>query len=231
MKQEKQNVITRPIRLMVASKHEEVSGLMVMPESAEYLYLFAHGAGAGMDHYFMEKVAGCLADERIGSLRFNFPYTEKNNKRPDHESVLTATIQAAYDTAQQHANNLPLMAGGKSMGGRMTSIAASKELLKEIRGIVFFGFPLHAPGQPTNHRAEHLYRIKTPMLFLQGTRDKLADMTLLNPVITKLGNKASLHTVENADHSFKLPKSAGKNEDEVFIELAAKVKAWADGIR
>jgi predicted alpha/beta-hydrolase family hydrolase len=179
-----------------------------------------------MNHQFMEKMATYLANEQIGTLRYNFPYTEKNSKRPDHATVLLKTTESAYSVAKEYANNLPVFAGGKSMGGRMTSTAASKSLLTGIQGIVFFGFPLHAPGQPSGHRAEHLYQVQEPMLFLQGTKDKLADLELLKPVIDKLGRKAALHIAEGADHSFHIPKNAGRTDDDVLKELAAIVKEW-----
>ena len=225
------NHTTSTIKFKVSEKAGEVSGILVLPEATEYLLLFAHGAGAGMNHSFMGKMAGYLADERIGTLRYNFPYTENNGKRPDHASVLMETIQSAYAAAKEYTKDIPILAGGKSMGGRMTSTAVSKELLTGIKGIVFFGFPLHAPGIPSNERAEHLYLVKMPMLFLQGTKDKLADLTLLKPVITKLDDKATLYIIEGADHSFHLPKSAGKSDDDVLKELARKVKEWAGEIR
>lgn len=218
------------IRFSVSEKSGDVSGIVDMPESAEYFFLFAHGAGAGMNHFFMEQMAGCLTEEHIATMRFNFPYTEKNGKHPDPAPVLMQTIRSAYDAAKSFAGNLPILAGGKSMGGRMTSLAASKNLLNDISGIVFIGFPLHAPDQPSDARAEHLYQVQQPMLFLQGTKDKLADLTLLQPVINKLGTSASLCIVEGADHSFHLPKSSGKTDDEVMKELARKVKTWADEI-
>lgn len=221
---------TSNIKIQVSEKSGEVSGILVLPEAAEYLLIFAHGAGAGMNHSFMEKMAGYLADEHIGTLRYNFPYSEKKGKRPDHASILIKTVQSVYAVAKEFAKDIPILAGGKSMGGRMTSTAASKELLTGIKGIVFFGFPLHAPGAPSNERAEHLYLVKKPMLFLQGTKDKLADLTLLKPVITKLGDKATLYIIEGADHSFHLPKSAGKSDDDVFKELAREVKVWANEI-
>lgn len=218
------------IRIKVSEKSGEVSGILVMPEMAEYLLLFAHGAGAGMGHAFMEKMAGFLADVQIATLRYNFPYTEKNGKRPDYAPVLIETVQTAHSTARAYAQNLPILAGGKSMGGRMTSTAASKGLLTDVKGIVFFGFPLHAPGKPSNERAEHLYHVKAPMLFLQGSKDKLADLTLLEPVIKKLETKATLYIVEGGDHSFHLPKTAGKKDEDIFKELAHKVKEWADSL-
>jgi predicted alpha/beta-hydrolase family hydrolase len=184
-----------------------------------------------MGHVFMERMAESLANEHIATLRFNFPYTEKGSKRPDHAPVLIETIQAAYKIAQENAIGIPILAGGKSMGGRMTSMAASMGLLSGIKGVAFFGFPLHAPGKPSGDRAEHLYLINEPMLFLQGSKDKLADLALLKPVIAKLGSNAKLYVVEGADHSFHLPKSSGRTDEDVFRELAKKVKEWADEIK
>lgn len=213
------------IKIKVSEKSGEVSGILVLPDTAEYIYLFAHGAGAGMNHSFMEKFALSLASVNIGTLRFNFPYAEHNSKRPDHASVLLQTIHSAYNAVKEYAKGIPVFAGGKSMGGRMSSMAASKNLLEGIKGLVFVGFPLHAPGNPSIERAEHLYKVKEPMLFLQGSKDKLADLTLLTPIVTKLEN-AVLYVLEEADHSFKLPKKAGKSEEEVLNELAATVKEW-----
>ncbi len=217
----------RKIEIKINGQAGKVTGILQNPSSARCLFLFAHGAGAGMDHVFMEKAAQSLADVDIATLRYNFPYTEKGGKRPDPAPVLLQTIQSAYLAAKEYANGLPVFAGGKSMGGRMTSTAASKGLLTGVKGIVFYGFPLHAPGQPSNHRAEHLYHVEEPMLFLQGTKDKLADLTLLQPVIDNLRGKATIHIVEGADHSFHLPKSAGKSDEDVLKELALKVREWS----
>lgn len=216
------------IQFHVSEKAGDVSGIIVLPDVVEYLYLFAHGAGAAMNHSFMEKMAGFLADQNIATFRYNFPYTEKNGKRPDHSSLLMETVKAAYQEAASRIKDIPVLAGGKSMGGRMTSMAAAKGMLKDIKGIVFFGFPLHAPGKPSDERAAHLCQVKVPMLFLQGTKDKLADLTLLKPVLEKMKNISTLYTVDGGDHSFHLPKSAGKNDEDVMKDLAKKVKEWAD---
>jgi predicted alpha/beta-hydrolase family hydrolase len=180
-----------------------------------------------MNHPFMENMAEYLADVNIGTFRFNFPYMENHSKRPDPPLVLIKTIQSALWKLREFTGNIPVLAGGKSMGGRMISLAASKNLLGGITGIVFLGFPLHAPAKPSDDRAEHLYAIQTPMLFLQGTNDKLANLSLLTPVITRLGSIASLHILQNADHSFKLPKKTGRNEEDVYKELSTKIKEWA----
>jgi len=221
------------IKFTASKSSGEVSGILILPEDPKFLLVFGHGAGAGMKHSFMEIVSNNLADEGIATLRYNFPYTEKNNKGPDPAPILMETVRSAVKAALEYAGDIPLLAGGKSMGGRMTSMAASnpdKAGMEKVKGIVFFGFPLHAPGKPSNDRAEHLFNVKVPMLFLQGTRDKLADLELLKPIVKKLKDKASLHIIEGADHSFHLLKSSGRNDDEVLKELAKKVAEWAGKI-
>jgi len=220
----------RNIKFTASKSSGEVNGLILLPDKPKFLLLFAHGAGAGMKHSFMEKMSAFLSEEGIGTFRYNFPYTEKRINRPDPAPILMETIRSAVKAAKENAGNILLLAGGKSMGGRMTSMAAAKESLEGVKGIVFFGFPLHAPGKPSNERAEHLFSVNIPMLFLQGTRDKLADLNLLKPIVKKLGDKASLHIIEGADHSFHVPKSSGKNDDEVLKELAKKVAEWAGKI-
>ena len=221
------------IKFTASKSSGEVSGILILPEKPIFLLVFAHGAGAGMQHPFMEKVSGYLAEEGIGTLRYNFPYVEKKKKSPDPAPILMETVRSAIKTASEYAGDIPILAGGKSMGGRMTSMAASnadKPGMEKIKGIVFFGFPLHAPGKPSNERAEHLYNVKVPMLFLQGTKDKLADLNLLKPVIKKLGKKAALYIFETADHSFDVPKSSGKNDEDVLKELVKKVADWGEEI-
>jgi predicted alpha/beta-hydrolase family hydrolase len=214
------------IKFTASKSSGEVSGILALPEKPKFLLLFAHGAGAGMKHTFMEKMSGYLADEGIGTLRYNFPYIEKQKKSPDPAPILMHTIRSAFSAAKKYAGEIPLLAGGKSMGGRMTSMAVSIEPLEDVKGIVFFGFPLHAPGRPSNDRAEHLFNVSVPMLFLQGTRDKLADLNLLKPVIKKLKDKATLYIIEGGDHSFHLLKSAGRNDEDVLKEIAMKVGEW-----
>lgn len=204
-----------------------VGALLLKPKNATSLLLFAHGAGAGMRHKFMEDVSHQLAEFGIATLRYNFPYTEKSLKRPDPKPVLLATVRSAVEFADDLAGGLPLFAGGKSMGGRMTSLAASEEPLPGVRGIVFFGFPLHPAGQPSIQRAEHLSKVKLPMLFLQGTRDALADLALLNPVCKKLDKRATLFVVDEADHSFHVPKRTGKSDEDVLTVLARTVAEWS----
>lgn len=206
----------------------EVSALLLRPDDARWLLLLAHGAGAGMRHAFMESLAGKLAAARIATLRYQFPYMELRRNRPDSPVVLTATVAAALHTALKVAPGLPIIAGGKSMGGRMTSQAAAKSLLPAVRGLVFFGFPLHPPNAPATKRADHLAEVPVPMLFMQGTRDTLADLVLLRPIIKKLGTLATLHIIESADHSFHVLKRCGKTDAVVLTELAQTTAAWAE---
>lgn len=204
----------------------EVSALLLRPTKASSLLVLAHGAGAGMRHIFLESLAAELADAGVATFRYQFPYMEQRRKAPDRPDKLTATVKTAVSAAAQAMPSIPLFAGGKSMGGRMTSQAASLGLLPEIKGIVFFGFPLHPPKQPGTKRAEHLAKVEAPMLFLQGTRDTLADLTLLRPVCAKLGARATLHIIDTADHSFHVLKSSGKSDAEVLRELAQTTSAW-----
>src|SRR6266403_2012181 len=197
----------------------EVSALLLRPAKARRLLVLAHGAGAGMCHPFMEKLAGELAGVGVATLRYQFPYMEARRRVPDAPAVLTATVVAAVRAAAEAAPGLPLLAGGKSMGGRMTSQAAAEQsldgALDGVRGLVFFGFPLHPPNRPATKRADHLAKVTAPMLFLQGTRDTFADLQLVRPVCAKLGSRATLHVIETADHSFHVLKSSGRTDAEV----------------
>src|SRR6266849_1729742 len=208
----------------------EVSALLLRPAKARRLLVLAHGAGAGMSHPFMEKLVGELAGVGVATLRYQFPYMEARRRVPDAPAVLTATVVAAVRAAAEAAPGLPLLAGGKSMGGRMTSQAAVQHGLDGVRGLVFFGFPLHPPKQPGTKRAEHLAKVTVPMLFLQGTRDELADLKLLRAVCAKLGSRATLHVIETADHSFHVLKKSGRSDAEVLRELAETTVSWANGI-
>jgi uncharacterized protein len=203
-----------------------VAGLLTRPQHARVLYLLAHGAGAGMRHPFMTGLVDALAAQGIASLRYQFPYMEAGRRRPDSPSVLEATVQAAVAVAQEIAPGLPLLAGGKSMGGRMTSNAAAHQLLPGVIGLVFVGFPLHPAGRPGQSRAEHLRRVDLPMLFLQGTRDTLADLGLIKAVCQDLAPRATLHVVEGGDHSFAVLKRSGRTEGEVMEELARTTAEW-----
>jgi|SRR5204863_637402 len=208
----------------------EVSALLLRPAKARWLLALAHGAGAGMSHPFMAKLAEELASVGVATLRYQFPYMEQRRRVPDKPAVLTATVRAAVRAAAEAAPGLLLLAGGKSMGGRMTSQAAAEGPLEGVRGLVFFGFPLHPPKQPGTKRAEHLAKVTVPMLFVQGTRDELADLKLLRPLCGKLGTRATLHIIETADHSFHVLKSSGRNDSEVLRELAETTVSWAEGI-
>src|ERR1700686_1780381 len=180
----------------------EVSALLVNPKNARWLLVLAHGAGAGMAHPFMENLSAELGAVGIATFRYQFPYMEQRRRVPDSPAVLAATVEAAVQAAIEAAPGLPLLAGGKSMGGRMTSQAAAANSLDAVRGLVFFGFPLHPPNRPGTKRADHLTKVTHPMLFLQGTRDTFADLELLRPICTKLSPRATLHVIESADHSF-----------------------------
>jgi predicted alpha/beta-hydrolase family hydrolase len=210
-----------------ASAGCHVSALLLRPADAQCLYVFAHGAGAGMQHRFMEAASARLAEHGIASLRYHFPYMEAGSRGPDSRNTLLATVRAAVLTAIDAAPDLPLLAGGKSMGGRMTSLAAAEAALPGVRGLVFFGFPLHPAGRPSSERAAHLAKVQLPMLFLQGERDRLADLDLLRPVCAGLGERATLHVVPDADHSFHVPKRSGRTDDEVLAELAQTVAKWS----
>jgi len=219
----------KKLKFTVNDKAGEVSALLLWPDNAKALYVFAHGAGAGMTHRFMEAAAEKLAARGVATMRYQFPYTEKGIKRPDSEATLTATVRAAVAAAQKHAGDLPLFAGGKSMGGRMTSLAAAKEPLAGVRGLIFFGFPLHAAGKPSADRAKHLEAVALPLLFLQGSRDSLADLKLLKPLAARL-QRAELFFVEGGDHSFHMLKSSGRSDEEVLDEVAAKTAGWIDSL-
>lgn len=206
---------------------DEVSALLLRPKSSHCVLVLAHGAGAGMRHSFLESLAGELAEAGVATFRYQFPYMEQGRRAPDRPDKLTATVQAAVAAAVKAIPGLPVFAGGKSMGGRMTSQAAAQGLLPEIKGIVFFGFPLHPPKQTGTKRGEHLAKVEVPMLFLQGTRDTLADLTLIRSVCAKLASRATLHVIDTADHSFHMLKSSGKGDPEVLRELAQTTSAWA----
>lgn len=204
----------------------KVSAILIRPKDAKALLVFAHGAGAGMRQKFNESIAHRLAEHGIATFRYQFPYMEQGGKRPDSKPVIYATVRSAVETAAKMAPDLPLFAGGKSFGGRMTSNAAAEEPLPGVRGIVFFGFPLHPPAKPSIERAEHLAKVTVPMLFLQGTRDEFAEMSLLKPVVKKLGKLATLHIIDGADHSFHVLKSSGRNDEEVIDDILRQTSTW-----
>jgi len=205
----------------------EVSALLMCPTDARWLLVLAHGAGAGMAHPFLEKLAHELATAGIATFRYQFPYMEHRRRVPDSPALLTSTVSRAVETAAQAAPGLPLLAGGKSMGGRMSSQAVAQQALPGIRGLVFFGFPLHPPGRPGTQRADHLSNVTVPMLFLQGTRDEFADLTLLRPICAKQDSRATLHIIDEANHSFHVPKKSGRSDSDILRDLAQTVAAWA----
>lgn len=217
--------MVRPKSLKIDVGSGQVSGLFVTPEKPRAAYVFAHGAGAGMAHAFMEAVAQELAARGIATLRYQFPYMEQGGKRPDTPKVAHAAVRAAVAKAKQLMPGLPLIAGGKSFGGRMTSQAEALEPLG-VRGLAFFGFPLHPAGAPSDERAAHLSDVRLPMLFLQGTRDALAEVSLLKPVVKKLGKGATLHLVDDADHSFHVPAKTGRKDAQVRGEILDAFAAW-----
>jgi hypothetical protein len=210
-----------------AGKSATVSALLIKPRDARACYLFAHGAGAGMTHAFMTEAAEGLAARGIASLRYQFPYMEKGGKRPDPPAVAHAAVRGAVAEAARACPGLPLIAGGKSFGGRMTSQAQAKAPLPGVVGIAFFGFPLHAAGKPSSDRADHLADVRVPMLFLQGSADKLAEVDLLKPVVKRLGARPTLHLVDGADHSFHVPKRSGRSDRDVMAEILDAFAAWA----
>jgi predicted alpha/beta-hydrolase family hydrolase len=209
----------------------EVSAILMRPADARWLLVLAHGAGAGMAHPFLEKLARELGSVGAATFRYQFPYMEQRRRVPDAPPVAIATVASAVRAAGQATAGLPLFAGGKSFGGRMTSQAASQGLLAGVRGLVFFGFPLHPPNKPSIERADHLAKVRIPMLFLQGTRDTLADLKLLQPVCAELGPLATLHVIETADHSFHVLKSSGKSDSDVLRGLAQTTASWAENLK
>jgi predicted alpha/beta-hydrolase family hydrolase len=205
---------------------QRVSGLLSIPAGARACYVLAHGAGAGMTHPFMAQVSAGLAERAIASLRYQFPYMERRAKRPDPPALAHATVRAAVAEAARRLPDFALVAGGKSFGGRMTSQAQSAAALPRVRGLAFLGFPLHPAGKPSDERARHLFDVRVPMLFLQGSRDALADLALLRPVIDKLGDRASLRVFDDADHSFHVPARSGRRDADVRRELLDALAAW-----
>ena len=203
-----------------------VSALLLLPRAARACFVFAHGAGAGMTHEFMELVAAGLGNRDIATLRYQFPYMEKGGRRPDPPAIAHATVRAAVAEAGRCCPGLSLVAGGKSFGGRMTSQAQAIAPLANVRALAFLGFPLHPAGKPSDTRAKHLGDVHIPMLFVQGTRDKLAETQLLEPVVKRLGTKASLHPVQEADHSFHVLARSGRNDRDVMSEIVATLLDW-----
>lgn len=218
------------IEFQVKGTTAQVSGLLARPTDAWMLCVVAHGAGAGMRHTFLESIAKSLAAEGVATFRYQFPYMEVGRRRPDPPHLLEATVRSAVETAAESAPGLPIIAGGKSLGGRMTSQAAASAPLAGVKGLAFLGFPLHAPGNPGDSRAEHLYTVRLPMLFLQGTRDSFAHRDLLRPLCERLGSWARLHLVEGGDHSFKVPKRSGRDQPQVIAELVDAIASWGRAV-
>jgi predicted alpha/beta-hydrolase family hydrolase len=215
------------LQVDISDEIGQVSALFVLPPEAWLLFVLAHGAGAGMRHRFLESVSASLADRGIATLRYQFPYMEAGGRRPDAPSVLQATVRAAAAKAAEVAPGLPLIAGGKSLGGRMASAAAAAMPLPGVRGLVFLGFPLHPPGQPGTSRADHLDRVDIPILFIQGTRDEFARLDLITDVCEGLEPNATLHLVDDGDHSFGVLKRSGRTPAEVLTEITSTIEQWS----
>ncbi|MBW3533928.1 MAG: dienelactone hydrolase family protein [Gemmatimonadetes bacterium] len=221
----------RPVPLTVPVPGSgDLPALLLESGAPSCLLALAHGAGAGMAHPFMEALARRLSDVGVSTLRFQFPYMAAGSRRPDRRPVLVAAWEAAVGAAAERAGGLPLLAGGKSMGGRMASHAAAEDRLGGVRGLVFVGFPLHPARRPGTERADHLADVRLPMLFLQGTRDALADLDLLRPVLEPLGERATLHVVDGADHGFHVLKRSGRSDEDVLDEMARTTAAWARSV-
>jgi len=218
------------LRFAAAPGAGEVSALLLKPPECQALLILGHGAGAGMRHRFMEGIAKALSDHGIGTFRYEFPFVEAGKRRPDQAPVLTGTVRAAVAAARELEPDLPLLAGGKSMGGRMTSAVQAESSLPGVVGLVFFGFPLHRPGDESDARADHLEDVGVPMLFVQGTRDRLAEMDRMRAVVKALGDRAVISVVQDGDHGFDVLKRTGKSTEEVYGDMAVVVRAWADTI-
>jgi predicted alpha/beta-hydrolase family hydrolase len=214
-----------PLNLAVGA--QRFSALLLSPPAAIGCYVFAHGAGAGMSHPFMEAIAHGLAERGIATLRYQFPFMERGARRPDPPALAQAAVRAAVTAAGRALPGRALIAGGKSFGGRMTSQAQAAAALPGVRGLAFLGFPLHAAGQPSNERARHLFAVRIPMLFVQGTRDALADSDLVSALIERLGKQASLKLIEGADHSFGVSARSGRGDREVRSEMLDCLAAWS----
>ena len=226
--------VTTELTVKVPGSEGDVAALLERPRGARWLLILAHGAGAGMRHAFLEGLASELASVGMATLRYQFSYMQQRRRIPNPPKVLTATLRAAIAASAEAAPDLALLAGGKSLGGRMTSHVLSEPphsgataSVARVRGLVFFGFPLHAPGKPGTKRAEHLHQVTVPMLFLQGTRDTLADLSLMRSLCAKLQSRARLHVVDTADHSFHVLKRSGTTDSDVLRELARTTASWA----
>jgi predicted alpha/beta-hydrolase family hydrolase len=220
-----------PQKLKIAVENAgDVSALLLLPSDARACFVFGHGAGAGMAHRFMEATATGLCERGVATLRYQFPYMEQGSRRPDGPDVAHASVRAAVAEASRCCPRLSLFAGGKSFGGRMTSQAQAIAPLPRVSGLIFLGFPLHPLGKPSADRAKHLSSIHVPMRFVQGSRDKLAELQLLEPVVNGLAAPASLQVIEQADHSFHVPARSGRKDGEVLAEILDGLSAWIDGV-
>ncbi|HXY98344.1 MAG TPA: alpha/beta family hydrolase [Steroidobacteraceae bacterium] len=219
-----------PVTLQV-SDQLSVSGLLVLPPAARACYVLAHSAGAGMQHPAMRAVAAGLASLGVATLRYQFPYMERGSRRPDPPPLCHATVRAAVAAAARLVPGLPLVAGGRSFGGRMTSQAQAIEPLAGVRGLALLAFPLHPAGEPSTGRAAHLAEVSIPMLFLQGTRDALAERALIEAVVARLGTRATLSLFEDADHSFHVPARSGRTDQQLLAEVLQRLAAWVDTLR
>src|SRR5262245_4472066 len=219
----------KPVGITV-SDTTRVSGLLQKPPRARACHVVAHGAGAGMDHPFMKSVASGLASRGIATLRYQFPYMERGTRRPDPSPLAQATVRAAVAAAQRQSPDIPPISVGKSFGGRMTSQAQAEAPLHGVHGLAFLGFPLHPAGKPSQDRAEHLFAVQIPMLFLQGTRDNLASLDQLKPVCKQLGKRATLTLFADADHSFHVPARTGRKDAQVLDETLDALAAWLDSV-
>lgn len=216
---------SQPVTISVDAERR-VSGLLQSPRGARACCVLGHGAGAGMAHPFMGAVANGLAARGFATLRYQFPYMERGSRPPDPAAIAQATVRAAVTEAGRLAPGLPLVAGGKSFGGRMTSQAQAEAPLAGIRGIAFLGFPLHAARKPSTDRAGHLFDVDVPMLFVQGTRDDLASLELLGPVVADLGERATLAVIQDGDHSFHVPARSGRTDTDALEDLLDAVEGW-----
>jgi uncharacterized protein len=223
--------VVSPQKLEITvGKAATISALLICPAQARACFVFAHGAGAGMTHSFMERVAGGLGERGVATLRYQFPYLERASRRPDPPAIAHAAVRAAVTEAGRCCPGMFLIAGGKSFGGRMTSQAQALEPLAGVHGLAFLGFPLHPAGKPSTDRAMHLSDVHVPMLFMQGTRDNLADVKLLEPVVKNLGPSASLHWVAEADHSFHVLARSGRKDEQVMHEILDTFAGWIETI-
>jgi len=218
------------LRFEATQNAGEIPAIVMHPADARAGLVFAHGAGAGMRHGFMESIAARLAARRVATFRYEFAYMAAGGRRPDSQPVLLATVRSAVARAAEVFGELVLFAGGKSMGGRMTSLSAAAAPLEGVRGLVFFGFPLHPPGRPGTDRADHLADVQVPLLFLQGPRDTLAELRLLQPVIDGLGERATLLIEDGADHGFHVLKKSGRTDADVLDSLADRSASWFAGV-